>query len=159
MKLSEYALNLLKTYVSGDNGRAPKQTGNQLVTLLNSAGCRDLYSNGLPEGLSRNPYVFNRLKAINGTKGLKVLLETMFSPRHFSDSVIDLDTTVIEVNKILKPEGYELIKNAVGAYIIASADASDEETHSAVHFEKHEVMLIEEIKKAKYTLWVAVAWF
>ena len=159
MKLSEYALDLLKIYVTGDNGRAPNQKGTQLVALFNSAGCRDRYSGGLPDGLSRNAYVLNRLLAINGTKGLKVLLETVFSPRHFSDPGIVLDNTVVEVNNILKPEGYELIKSAEGIYTIASADASDEETSSAIHFEKLEAMLIEEIKKAKYTIWVAVAWF
>lgn len=159
MKLTEYALDNLKRFVTGDNGLTPKQSGSQLVALCNSAGHRDIYSAGLPEDLSRNPYVFDRMKKINGTKNLKGFIEIIFSARHFADSGLSIDIAATEANKIVRPEGYELVKTSEGDYHIASGDPYDEEKTSAIHFEQLETQLIEELKKAKYTIWLAVAWF
>ena len=83
----------------------------------------------------------------------------VFSERHFGSSGKDLKNAVKEVNKIIKPEGYELIENTIGVYYISSADAYDDDASSAIHFEEVEAQLIAEIRKAKYLSWAAVAWF
>jgi hypothetical protein len=53
MKLTDYAIDNLKEFLTGDNNLTPNQTGSKLVSLFNSVGARDFYKAGLPDGLSR----------------------------------------------------------------------------------------------------------
>jgi phosphatidylserine/phosphatidylglycerophosphate/cardiolipin synthase-like enzyme len=159
MKLTEYALVFLKEYISGDNSLTPRLSGSKLIELFNSVGFKDVYSMGMPDGMSRNVYVLDRLKKINNSKELKTLLEMIFSPRHFSlDETLDIKIPVERVNKLISTEGYHFIENK-GQYFISSKDAYPENTSSEVFFEELRQLLITEVSKAKYTIWVAVAWF
>lgn len=159
MKLTEYTLSFIKEYVSGDNGLTPRLTGPKILEVFNSVGFKDLYSNGMPDNLSRNQYVLDRLKKINDSKNLKTVLEIIFNPRHFLlNESLDIKTAVERVNKIISTEGYHFIENK-GLYIISSKDTYPEEKSSEVFFEELRQLLITEVSKAKYTIWVAVAWF
>lgn len=159
MKLTDYTLNFLKEYISGDNGLTPRLTGSMILEIFNSVGFKDLYSNGLPDNLSRNQYVLDRLKKINDSKQLKTVLEIIFSNRHFTLSEnLDIKVAVERINKIIITEGYHFIEQN-GQYIISSKDNYPEEKSSEVFFEELHSLLIAEVSKARYMIWVAVAWF
>lgn len=159
MKLTEYTLSFLKEYVSGDNGLTPRLTGPKILEVFNTVGFKDIYTNGMPDNLSRNQYVLDRLKKINNSKNIKTVLEIIFSPRHFLlNESLDIKTAVERVNKIISTEGYHFIENN-GQFVISSKDAYPEEKSSEVFFEELRQLLITEVSKAKYTIWVAVAWF
>lgn len=159
MRLTEYTLDFLKEYVSGDSGLTPRLTGQKILELFNSVGFNDSYSQGMPDHLSRNQYVLDRLKKINGSKHLQTVLEMIFSPRHFLlNEDLDIETAVERINKIISTEGYYFVKKNE-QYVISSKDMYPEEKSSEIFFEELRQLLITEVSKAKYIIWVAVAWF
>jgi hypothetical protein len=159
MKVSDYTLNFLKEYISGDNQLTPRLSGPQILEIFNSVGFRDLYQNGMPDGLSRNKYILDRLKKINNSKGLKTVLEMVFSKRHFTQNdALDIKVAIERVNKIISPDGYNFIE-VKGEYLISSKDVYAEETSSEIYFEELQNLIIQEVSKAKYIVMVAVAWF
>lgn len=159
MKLTDYTLNFLKEYISGDNGLTPRLSGPKILEVFNSVGLKDVYANGMPEAMSRNHYILDRLKKINDSKNLKTVLEIIFSPRHFmQNESLDLKSAINRVNKIISTEGYHFIEHR-DSYSISSKDAYPEEKSSEVFFEELRQLLIDEVSKAKYVIWVAVAWF
>lgn len=161
MTLSDYALGKLKTFVTGDHELMPRQTGPELVDLFNSYGEKDFYdhkSGGLPDSQSRNQYTFERLRRLNSKKGLKELIENIFSERHFQNKGLDINSAVQSVNAILKAEGYELM-SIQDKFKITGRDAYLDEKTSEIHFEEIQRQIKDEVTKAKYMIWVAVAWF
>lgn len=158
MKLSEYALEYLKEFATGDNELTPYMTAQKLVRLFNSAGTRDVYKNGLPEGRSRNDYALLKLIEINGSKNLKLVLEIIFSQRHFADVNLDISAAVDRANQIISSEGYRLVE-VDGDFKINSADVYDEEKNAEIHFEELQQKIKNELSNAKFLIWVAMAWF
>lgn len=159
MKLTEYVLSYLKEYISGDNGFTPGLSGSKILEVFNSFGFNDLYINGMPESLSRNKYILDRLKKINNTKHLKIVLEIIFSHRHFLlNASLNLSEAVERVNEIISTEGYLFIENN-GKYIISSKNSLPEEQSSEIFFDELRDLLIQEVSKAKYIIQAAVAWF
>ena len=157
--LKEYALNNIKTFISGDNKLTPRLTGEELVYLFNSIGETDAYNGGLPENLTRNAYVLSKLKKINNTPEFKKLIEIVFSETHFGSNNLNLSIAVNEFNKITKPEGIELIE-ITNEYKLSPLDAYyDEAKTSEIHFENIQEEIKQELNKAKFLIWVAVAWF
>ena len=155
MKLSEYALGELKNFVSGDSGFTPYLSGPKLIELFNSFGGKDEYYSGFP---SRNKYVLDKLNSLNGTRNLKEIFEIIFSKRHFrNNKELDLRKAVDEVNSIIEDEGYKL-KEIGGSYRIILKEAADFKT-SEIFFEEIQSQIKEEISKAKYIIWAAIAWF
>lgn len=155
MKLSEYALGELKNFVSGDNGFTPYLSGPKLIELFNSFGNADEYYSGFP---SRNKYAFEKLTALNGTNNLKRVFEVIFSERHFRNNKdLQLKTAVNEVNLIIESEGYKLT-DLGGSYRIILNEAADFKT-SEIYFEEIQTQIKDELLKAKYLIWIAVAWF
>jgi phosphatidylserine/phosphatidylglycerophosphate/cardiolipin synthase-like enzyme len=159
MKLTDYTLTYLKEFISGDKGYTPKISGPIIIELFNSVGFQDSYSGGMPEHLSRNSYILDRLKKINSTENLKKILEIVFSQRHFlRNQELDLETAVENVNKVLSTDGYHFT-NKNEKYLISLMNDFIDDSSSEVHFEELRQLLINEISKAKYLIWVAVAWF
>lgn len=155
MKLSDYALGELKNFVSGDCGFTPYLSGPKLIELFNSFGSQDDYYAGFP---SRNKYVLDKLTAINGTKTLNEVFEMIFSKRHFRNhSELDLVKAVVEANSIIEDEGYKLNEFS-GSYRIILKEASDFKT-SEIFFEEIQLQIKDELSRAKYLIWLAVAWF
>ena len=155
MKLSEYALGELKIFVSGDNGFTPYLSGPKLIELFNSFGNADEYHSGFP---SRNKYALEKLVSLNETNDLKRVFEVVFSERHFRNNRdLELKTAVNEVNLIIEPEGYKLT-DLGGSYRVILKEAADFKT-SEIYFEEIQTQIKDELVKAKYLIWIAVAWF
>ncbi|HEX2899572.1 MAG TPA: phospholipase D-like domain-containing protein [Bacteroidia bacterium] len=160
MELSPFIEKSLIEFISGDNGFTPYLKGSEIVSLFNQIGILDIYdwsAGGLPGKVNRSQYVWNTLKKINGKKQMKQLLEIVFSDDHFAnDEKKKLDMAVAEVNNFLGKDGYkiELIGNN---YKVIGATVPDE-IEVQVHFEDIQKQIIEQIRRAKFHIWVAVAW-
>lgn len=164
MKLTDFTISRIikffaDSYIPEEQLQlTPYLGGSQLVELFNKAGLRDIYENALPDKLSRPAYVSNRLKKLSGSPELVLLIESLFDEKHFSkDYFKDIDKAAIEFNKLIQTDGYK-IEKIDGKYKVIGADPP-EEVKVEVYFEDIENKIIEEINKAKYLIWVAVAWF
>ena len=159
MKLTEYAIQNLRKIITGDEGLTPHQTGGNLVALFNSFGIRDVYKGALPEGLSRTNYAESRLLKINGTENLTKLIERIASDAYFSSSELKVENAVAFINKIINEEKYDLSLIGGKYQITGNAVQAHEEVKNKVHFEEIQKQILSELDKAKFTIWVAVAWF
>jgi hypothetical protein len=158
MNLSDYTLNSIKEFISGDCEHTPYLSGPKIIKIFNEVGIRDIYEGGMPENESRNAYVFKKLKEINGTKAIVDLIELVFDPRHFAqDASKELSHAVEKINPLIVQDGYR-IENFEDRYKIVGADLP-EKIELEIHFEDIQNQIIEQIRAAKFTIWVAVAWF
>jgi phosphatidylserine/phosphatidylglycerophosphate/cardiolipin synthase-like enzyme len=161
MKLSDLTIESIKEFISGDNGLTPGLTGPNILKLFNKVGFKDVYKwgdGGMPKGLSRNAYVVEKLGEINGTKEMKNLLEIVFDPRHFAiDTKKNIDEAVEKINPLIQQDGFRL-ENIDGRYRVIGANLPDE-IEVEIHFEDIQNQIIEQIKTAKFSIWIAVAWF
>lgn len=161
MKLSDLTIESIKEFISGDNGLTPELSGPNILKLFNKVGFKDVYKwgdGGMPNGLSRNAYVIEKLTEINGRKEIIQLLEIVFDPRHFaSDVKKDIKIAVDAINPLLQQDGYRL-EEIDGRYKVIGADLP-ENIEVEVHFEDIQQQIIEQIRLAKFSIWVAVAWF
>lgn len=160
MKLSDLTLESIKEFISGDNQLTPGLSGPNILKLFNQVGYKDVYKwkdGGMPNSLSRNDYVIEKLYEINGTKKLIKLLEIVFDSRHFAkDQEKDINVAVEKINPLLQQDGYRL-DEIEGRYKIIGSDLPDE-IEVEIHFEEIQAQIIEQIKNAKYSIWLAVAW-
>jgi hypothetical protein len=160
MKLSDLTIDKLREYVPGDKGRLPYLTGKNLLRLFNTVGFKDIYkwgAGGMPDGVSRQQYVFDRLMEINGKKEMKVLLEVLVDPGHLAGTTLTPEEAATSLNEVIGPDGFKFEK--IGeVYKIIVADIP-EEVEVQVHFEKIRSQIIEQIRSARFLIWVAVAWF
>lgn len=161
MKLSDLTIESIKEFISGDNQLTPGLSGPKIIKLFNLIGFKDVYKfgdGGMPNNLSRNDYVLEKLYEINGQKLLIQLLELVFDPRHFSQDITkDIKIAVDKINPLLLQDGYRL-EEIDGKYKVIGADLPDE-IEVEVHFEDIEAQIVQQIRAAKYSIWVAVAWF
>ena len=161
MTLSDLTIESIKEFISGDNGLTPGLSGPLILKLFNQIGFKDVYKwgdGGMPNNLSRNAYVVEKLSEINGKKELIQLLEIVFDPRHFvKDTSKNIITAVEKINPLIQQDGYRL-EEVDGKYKIIGADLPDN-IEVEVHFEDIQKQIIEQIRLAKFTIWVAVAWF
>jgi len=161
MKISDLTIKALKEFISGDNNYLPKLSGPKILELYNQVGFKDIYdrqNGGMPGGVSRNQYVFDKTKEINGSKELKQLLEIIINPRHFAiDRTKNIEDAVNEMNLLLVQDGFSYAKDGNGIYKITGADLPDE-IQVEIHFEDIRSQIVAEIKKAKFLIWIAVAW-
>lgn len=161
MKLSDLTIESIKEFISGDNGLTPRLSGPNILNLFNKVGFKDVYKwgdGGMPNGLSRNAYVIEKLSEINGRKEIIQLLEIVFDPRHFAiDVKKDIKIAVDAINPLLQQDGYRLEKIDERYKVIGSDLPENIEVE--VHFEDIQKQIIEQIRLAKFSIWVAVAWF
>ncbi len=161
MKLSDLTIESIKEFVSGDNGLTPGLTGPNILKLFNKVGFKDVYKwgdGGMPNSLSRNAYVVEKLTEINGKKEIVQLLEIVFDPRHFANDVKkDIKVAVDTINPLLQQDGFRL-EEIDGRYKVIGSDLPDN-IEVEVHFEDIQNQIIEQIRSAKFSIWVAVAWF
>ncbi|MCH4554129.1 phospholipase D-like domain-containing protein [Aestuariibaculum lutulentum] len=158
MNLTDFTLNSIKEFISGDCELTPYLSGPKIIKLFNEVGIRDIYDGGMPENESRNAYVYKKLKEINGTKNIITLIELVFDPRHFAqDESLIISQAVEKINPLLTQDGYR-IEEFEGKYKIVGADLP-EEIEVEIHFEDIQNQIVEQIRSAKFTIWVAVAWF
>lgn len=137
------------------------KTGPNLVDFFNSFGARDVYKwkdGGLPNNASRNQYVFDKITEFNGTKALSSLLLTFADERFYSEvKNQDIESVVAKINGIIKHDNYKL-DNTSGRYVIVGEELPDE-IEIEVHFEEIQQQILDALIQAKYTIWLAVAWF
>lgn len=161
MKLSDLTIESIKEYISGDNQLTPGLSGPKILKLFNLVGFKNIYKydeGGMPKALSRDAYVLEKLYELNGTGGLVKLLEIVFDPRHFAQDVSkDLQRAVESINTLLQQDGFRL-EEVDGRYKIIGAELP-ENIEIEVHFEDIQSQIVEQIRSAKYMIWVAVAWF
>jgi phosphatidylserine/phosphatidylglycerophosphate/cardiolipin synthase-like enzyme len=161
MKLSDLTIESIKEFISGDNGLTPGLKGPMILKLFNQVGFKDVYKwgdGGMPQSLSRNDYVVEKLTEINGRKELIQLLEIVFDPRHFAkDTKKNITNAVEKINPLLLQDGYKF-QEVDGKYKIIGSDLPDN-IEVEVHFEEIQKQIIEQIRLAKFTIWLAVAWF
>lgn len=158
MKLSDYTLSSIKEFISGDNDLTPYLSGPKIIKLFNEVGIRDIYDSGMPGNESRNAYIFLKLKEINGTKHLISIIEKIFDPRHFlQNPQLNPEDAVEKINPLIVQEGYKL-ESIDGIFKITGSDLP-EEVEVEIHFEEIQQQIIDQIRTAKFTIWIAVAWF
>ena len=78
MEVSDFSIEALKAFVTGDDSPAPYLNGNDMVKFFNLFGVRDVYSygyGGLPNSDSRKDYAVATLKSLNGTSQFKPMVE------------------------------------------------------------------------------------
>lgn len=161
MKLSEHSINALRTIISGDDPLTQYKTGPNLVDFFNSFGARDVYKwkdGGLPNNTSRNQYVIDKLTEFNDTKALSNLILTFADERFYSEvKNPDIELAIAKINGIIKYDNYKL-DNSSGTYVIVGEELPDE-IEIEVHFEEIQEQILDSLSQAKYTIWLAVAWF
>ena len=155
MKVSDLTINALKPFVTGDDSPSPYSSGPELITFFNAFGFNDDYSKGgLPNSWSRNEYAFERLKELNGKPIFKEVVEALTDSRQINNP----DDIAEKVRNIIKHDGYRLEKNELGIYKVTGKELDDPVLIEA-HFQEIKRQIIECIREAKFTIWIAVAWF
>jgi hypothetical protein len=166
LNLQPYTLNAMKEIIAVEQGKKPYFSGSELVKLMNQVEIRDIYimgkggftGDGLRSSMGRKEYVLNRLEKINNSLYLKKLMEYFV---HIGLTKIELDDEtnfIARVNQIIKLDGYS-IEKIDEKYIVTGKEVYQEQIEAAVHFEDIQKQIIEEIRKAKFIIWVAIAWF
>jgi len=108
MKISERSVSALGRVITGDEGISPYRSGGMLVRLFNEFGGNDAYGAGFP---SRWDYAERKIREINDTPLLSSLLKEILDPRGFINTTFTLDKVAEYLNKYLKYDGYELVKD------------------------------------------------
>lgn len=157
MKVSELTLNALKPFVTGDGGVTPYLSGPELIKFFNVFGTKDEYihrDGGLPNAWSRSVYTYETLKIVNGTVQFKNLIEALTDSR----KVDNPDDIAVKISDIIKHDGYKLQKDSSDIYKI-SGDGLNDPVVIEAHFEEIKKQILESIRGARFSIWVAVAWF
>lgn len=163
MNLSEFTITKLVPLINGeiikDNKITPYKTGPELVKLFNDYGIRDIYNNGLPNNVSRKDYTKTKLLQINCTKNMEKFINDLVHSQQYLHTDYILDDIVNYINDFIKYDGYEFEKTSNEYIVIGDGLIKDEKVEIKPTFEKIQQEIIGEIRKAKYIIWVAVAWF
>lgn len=157
MKLSELTVNALTHFVTGENGQTPYLSGPELIKFFNAFGMNDEYiqrQGGLPNAWSRNEYAYETLKKVNGTIEFKALVEALTDSR----KVDKPDEVARLITEIIKHDGYKLNRNDIGVYKVYGEGLASPVLIEA-HFQQIKSQILESIQNAKFSIWVAVAWF
>lgn len=155
LKVSELTIEAIKPYVTGDGAPTPYMSGRDLIKFFNAFGYSDEYSReGLPNSWSRNDYAYERLKELNSKPEFKKLIEAIWDSRRVSNS----EEVAENIGEIIKHDGYLLKKDELGVFKVSGEGLSDPVQIEA-HFQEIKEQIIESIRNARFTIWVAVAWF
>ena len=157
MKLSDFSIEALTPFITGDESSAPRMSGPDIIKFFNIFGIRDVYSfenGGLPNGASRREYVTITLKALNGKPSFKTMIESLVDTRRVKNS----DELSKLINEIINHDSYKLEKILEGIYKISGADP-EEKIDIQAHFQEIRDQIIKSIQSAKLSIWVAMAWF
>lgn len=157
LKLSPLSIKELVKYINDDKGEFidKARTGPNLVELFNTIGSRDEYWSMSKDGTFgvRADYTKRKLIEFNENYRLKEIFEALVDNRTTNKS----DSLAKKLNEILKHDGYKLEKNKDEVYKITGYELADPIQVQA-HFENIEQQILNEIKLAKFSIWVCVAW-
>lgn len=163
MELSEYAIQQLTPFVTGDNGLCLYRKATELVILFNKYGQRDVYDSrngGLPKlskgqtlNTTRKEYTKDRLRKLSGTDHIRPLLEEVLNDSQ------NKDDCVREMKSILEPEKFT-IQEADGKYtIIGGVVVQNNEIRNDAAFQGIQTLILAELDKAQVSIILAMAWF
>ncbi|ANI89794.1 hypothetical protein A9P82_11140 [Arachidicoccus ginsenosidimutans] len=113
MKITERTIKFLGKTLCGDNEILPYKSGPQLVNFFVEFGADDTYGEGFP---SRWKYTEDKVRQFNGSKQLKLIIESSVDPRDLMDAGATnekLDKVIEAINDYLRYDGYELKKVGV----------------------------------------------
>lgn len=160
MKLSAYAIHNLKEIITGDSNLTPVLSGRQLVALFNKYGFRDIYHGAVPDNLSRNNFAESRMSELNNKVELAHLIEFIVSANHFKETPnLNLEDAVLHINNIINEEGFGLAFIDGSYKVTGDVANAPEKVANIVHFEKIQSQILSELDKARFIIYVAVAWF
>ncbi|MDE2341972.1 MAG: abortive infection family protein [Betaproteobacteria bacterium] len=110
MNLSEYTVEFLGNFIAGDIEGLPYRSGPQLVKFFNQFGVRDVYpaGGGFP---TRRIYAQDKVRELNGTANMNLVLVKTLDEREFSKSDKKADEAAGMLNEHLKFDGYELVRD------------------------------------------------
>ncbi|HBL83863.1 MAG TPA: hypothetical protein DDZ99_02940 [Clostridiales bacterium] len=109
--------------------------------------------------ISRQKYTETVLNNINSTDNLNNLIEYFINRKRFLNKNISLDNIIKHINNIIDVDGYHL-ENIDKEYHIINPDFNkSKETSIATEFNNIQTKIIEQIKNAKYLIWIVMAWF
>ena len=110
MKLSDYTLDYLGTFIAGDLDGLPYRGGPHLVRFFNAFGGRDVYprGGGFP---TRRIYAQDKLRELNGKPVMRDVIAAALDPRVFHDNDKSLDHAIALLNGQLKHDGYEAARD------------------------------------------------
>jgi len=168
MNLSTYSISNVGEIIAMKE--QPYFSGKELVELFNHVGIRDIYEYGrgfVGEGISsskmsmgRKEYVKGRLKKINNTSNLNTFLKywLILAQNKLDVNNDIMDDLITKINNIIKTDNF-VIENINGQYEILGETYYEDSPVVEVQFEDIQNNIIEQLKKARFTIWVAVAWF
>ena len=155
MKISDLSLNALRAFVTGDGSPTPYLSGPELIKFFNAFGLSDEYTRqGLPNSWSRNEYALERLKSLNGKIEFKSLVEALCDSRKVNNP----DDVAREIGEIIKHDGYTLTQNELGIFKVSGSGLEDPVLVES-HFQEIKSQIIDSLRDAKFTIWIAMAWF
>lgn len=108
MKISKKITKPLGQLIAGDTGIAPYMSGPNLVDYYNEYDFDDEYGQGFP---SRWVYSMEKIIQSNDSPKLQKILEDFVDPRRFVGTDKKVEDAVDEVNKLIKFDGYSLVKS------------------------------------------------
>lgn len=154
MKLDEVALKQLVPFIN----EVYYRKGHELVDLFNRFGSSDVYERGFP---SRKDYTFEKLKQINESKQLELLLNEIVYSRTYIGTDIDIYSIFVEpMNDIIKYCRYKFEKNEQDEYTVTGEGLIPDETIGIqTSFENIQRDILHHLDQAQFTIWVSVAWF
>lgn len=108
MRLTGPALEMVIRALVGDAGiPSPYMSARDLVRFFRQFGRIDVYPNsGFPP---RRDYADKCVFELNGDPRLMALVEAVADPRRFDPEKTDHAATLAELNRCLRPDGYELV--------------------------------------------------
>jgi abortive infection Abi-like protein len=110
VKLAAKTIKGLAKLVTGDSKLTPYKSGPALVEFFNEFGGNDVYprGGGFP---SRWQYAETKLFELNGKSELRSLICRILDPRDYIELEVDPGSAAEYLNKYLKFDGYEVVRD------------------------------------------------
>ena len=128
MIISDKTIEKLRTLI---NEETEYRTGPQLVAFFNKYGFSDVYRSGFP---SRWLYTETKLKLLNGTPELDKCIKDLFAPINFIGRFSDLDKFILDFNKYLSFDGWNVVRKDAEIMFVRSEGVNiDQEKRKEVN--------------------------
>lgn len=89
------------------NEETEYRSGPELVKFFNDLGFNDTYEQGFP---SRHSFTDDKLKTLNNRNVIDKVINKLFDPINFIDKEDRLNSLIIDFNKYLEFDGYQIVK-------------------------------------------------
>ncbi len=158
MKLSDYSINVLNEFITGDYALV-NRSARDLVKYFNIYGFRDVYENCFNNYLSKSNYSLSKLNELNDTDKLHDLILNLFYIPFLEVANSDLIKRIEILNNAINEDGYCIKLNEERDGVFIEGYTKPDTVIVKPSFEDIEAEIIKEINSAKLLIWIAVAWF